>query len=246
MTYEQLLMPGLQNTESTQKKLQSSRQASRASHIALPEKVRAIVTAVTCGEKLRECSEKLDRIGSSVKIRPVYLQGKINDSSEEFSMTLPRWGIASGGEYGELVTLERHTREKECFLWLTPTAGDGKRTTLSNQALAKHWMKKGGANKFGGANRLQSNVSNTASDIMGVFGSESETQSTRIMRNYNGNGTQRNASGEWWETEPFVGRVVNELPHRVDRLRCLGNAVVPAQAYPIFKAIADYYKGVLK
>lgn len=48
------------------------------------------------------------------------------------------------------------------------------------------------------------------------------------------------AGTEWWQVEPDVGRVVDELPHRVDRLRCLGNAVVPAQAYPIFKAIADY------
>ena len=44
---------------------------------------------------------------------------------------------------------------------------------------------------------------------------------------------------DWWPAEPDVGRMVNGLPHRVDRLRCLGNAVVPQQFYPIFQAIAD-------
>ena len=31
----------------------------------------------------------------------------------------------------------------------------------------------------------------------------------------------------WWATEPAVGRVAHGIPHRVDRLRGLGNAVVP-------------------
>lgn len=31
----------------------------------------------------------------------------------------------------------------------------------------------------------------------------------------------------WWLPEPDVGRVVNGIPNRVDRLRALGNAVVP-------------------
>ena len=44
---------------------------------------------------------------------------------------------------------------------------------------------------------------------------------------------------EWWDFEPDVGRVADGVPYRVDRLRCLGNAVVPQQFYPIFKAIAD-------
>ena len=43
----------------------------------------------------------------------------------------------------------------------------------------------------------------------------------------------------WWPAEPDVGRVAHGVPDRVDRLKCLGNAVVPAQFAPIFRAIAD-------
>ena len=38
----------------------------------------------------------------------------------------------------------------------------------------------------------------------------------------------------WWETEPCLGRVVNGLPFRMDRIKGLGNAVVPAQAKEAF------------
>ena len=43
----------------------------------------------------------------------------------------------------------------------------------------------------------------------------------------------------WWAVEPELGRVAHGVPHRVDRLKALGNAVVPQQIYPILKAIAD-------
>ena len=44
-------------------------------------------------------------------------------------------------------------------------------------------------------------------------------------------------SSGWWETEPAVGRVAHGVPNRVDRLRCLGNAVVPQVAEVIGRAI---------
>lgn len=51
--------------------------------------------------------------------------------------------------------------------------------------------------------------------------------------------TWRSCSEGWWPTEPDVGRVAHGIPNRVDRLKCLGNAVVPQQFYPIFLAIAE-------
>lgn len=42
--------------------------------------------------------------------------------------------------------------------------------------------------------------------------------------------TRRIGKCDWWETEPNVGRVAHGIPQRVDRLRGLGNAVVPQVA----------------
>lgn len=49
--------------------------------------------------------------------------------------------------------------------------------------------------------------------------------------------------GCWWPAEPDVGRVANGVPSRVDRLKCLGNAVVPQQFYPFFHYIAAIERG---
>ena len=51
--------------------------------------------------------------------------------------------------------------------------------------------------------------------------------------------SQELADGRCWAAEPDVGRVAHGIPARVDRLKCLGNAVVPQQAYPLFKALME-------
>lgn len=41
----------------------------------------------------------------------------------------------------------------------------------------------------------------------------------------------------WWAVEPNVGRVVYGLPNRVDRIKALGNAIVPQVAEEIMRGI---------
>jgi len=46
----------------------------------------------------------------------------------------------------------------------------------------------------------------------------------------------------WWETEPDVGRMAHGVPNRVDRLRGLGNAVVPQVAELVGRLIGEHAK----
>jgi len=46
----------------------------------------------------------------------------------------------------------------------------------------------------------------------------------------------------WWDIEPRVGRVAHGIPKRVDRLKSLGNAVVPHIPYYIGQAIIESYQ----
>ncbi len=47
----------------------------------------------------------------------------------------------------------------------------------------------------------------------------------------------------WWRVEPNVGRVADGVPQRVDRLRGLGNALVPQVAEPILRALRERLEG---
>jgi DNA (cytosine-5)-methyltransferase 1 len=78
----------------------------------------------------------------------------------------------------------------------------------------------------------------TVSDSM-LQGSFSASLSG-VYRIEEGAGTRHEQSQRLlrWPTEPDVGRVVNGLPNRVDRIKCIGNSIVPHVAFEIIQAIA--------
>lgn len=57
-------------------------------------------------------------------------------------------------------------------------------------------------------------------------------ESSRTQKEYCNIGNE-----SWWAVEPKVGRVAHGIPSRVDRIKGLGNAVVPLQAREAFKEL---------
>ena len=103
----------------------------------------------------------------------------------------------------------------------------------------KEWN--GEAQEQGGGAKSYALVSGsqTISDTYRTNGKRAGTPKNKTGKSKPTNSNSTNGTGEWWAAEPGVGRVANGIPHRVDRLKCLGNAVVPEQFYPVFQAIAD-------
>jgi len=54
---------------------------------------------------------------------------------------------------------------------------------------------------------------------------------------------QRTVGQGWWESEPNMGRVAHGVPKRVDRLKSLGNSLVPQIPYYIGKTILEVMNG---
>ena len=54
---------------------------------------------------------------------------------------------------------------------------------------------------------------------------------------------QTSKCGSWWSVEPSVGRVAHGIPYRVDRLKGLGNAVVPQIPAVLGRAILEVHNG---
>lgn len=88
-------------------------------------------------------------------------------------------------------------------------------------------------------------VGRNSVDAIGDCGTGSEADVPDSENIYAQRCNHRQGQGEfrgssWWATEPNVGRVAHGIPARVDRLKGLGNAIVPQCAAVIMQRIKEF------
>lgn len=103
----------------------------------------------------------------------------------------------------------------------------------------------------------ESGISGMANGIRkGIYSADSDTDSIGLQRgnieavfrwgvlpSEIGRTGRTHSAWENWPDEPGICRVVDGVPNRVDRIKCLGEAVVPQAVYPFFEWIAEIEKG---
>ena len=98
---------------------------------------------------------------------------------------------------------------------------------------------------FGGWNQAQKTNAEMR-DMREDVQSFGFTQAQDLQLNLSSNPrTRKRIEAVAWEKEPDIGRVATNIPNRVNRLKCLGNSIVPQIAELIFEqAVFDLWRTV--
>lgn len=138
------------------------------------------------------------------------------------------WGVLGAADVGA-----PHQRDR---IWIVAhsvsdrgRADAGSRSRAENES--KELQQKDGQPLPGYAAKICRNVA----DAQELFSNGGNTNGQRAKIPESGNRNDKEGFGDrWWPTEPAVGRVVNGLAYRVDRLKAIGNGQVPAVAARAF------------
>ena len=111
---------------------------------------------------------------------------------------------------------------------LAHSGGSGNRTELSSM----------GREEKAGESKPTLSPSSSCTGLANSNGEGLQRYGERILRAESEKPWACERSG-WWEVEPDVGRVVDGCSFRVDRIKALGNGVVPAQAKVAFQRLLN-------
>ena len=176
----------------------SSLQDSHASHSPAQGSGEGCRTSDGCGPPSLASSTRSDPRGSSWRTRPVSSRLRFMDWPE----TLTNSGMIVRGTFSPQPRVEPPTSAR--FFLAAHAHGHGQSTCPFDDEVAKQ--------------------SQPATHTKRVIVRDQPRGRGRSDRERTGTSTLRNS---WWDVEPDVGRVAHGIPNRVDRVRALGNAVVP-------------------
>jgi len=83
-------------------------------------------------------------------------------------------------------------------------------------------------------------MANTNGEQLGQRGRTKDIRSKNKVWSDNSRRETTNDFGQWWQVEPDVGRVAYGVSDRVDRLKGLGNAIVPQVAELVGALVMDH------
>lgn len=84
---------------------------------------------------------------------------------------------------------------------------------------------------------FEKRLANSSSIGLEGSGRLSDTIGNEALKRWQTDGTRLSSWKKIWSAEPSVGRVANGTPFRVDRIKALGNGVVPLQAKVAFEKL---------
>lgn len=144
------------------------------------------------------------------------------------------WRVISAASVGA-----NHRRDRLIVVAYTDDAGSRASGYGTDQHRTQEDIDRG--QSFGRPGRRSSLVADTClrTDVRGIGWKGTDRASVFGRHNYL-RGTAGYEGREWWQTEPELGRVADGIPCRVDRLRGLGNAVVPHVAEVVGRLIVSH------
>lgn len=144
-----------------------------------------------------------------------------------------RWCVISAASVGAL-----HRRER--WFLLAHSKYNGSSTCEDRRGVGSKYEKReqklqkdiGAIERTSG---ISANVSDTESERLEGFGKRAErTKKAQSKSTYCG---KYESIDEWKEAVSTMGKFTNGIPCYVDRIKCLGNAVVPQQAKEAFEIL---------
>ena len=137
------------------------------------------------------------------------------------------WGVLSATDVGA-----NHIRERIWILAKNTEQSDFfSHSDLSGIGWGKQWEK-------GAKEKNESMANASLSGLASCNQPPFKSKQSILEKQFRGSGNEY-GSRKYWEAEPLVGRVVNGLADRVDRLKAIGNGQVPLCAATAFTMLKE-------